>query len=363
MSFLDPSEDRPRGGPARRSAGGRGGGLDQDILIRRIIAGGLGLLVLLALVFGVKACRDSRKERAFKSYVRDVTSLVQQSQQQSEGLFTVLREPGDQGPVDLQNSVNGFRVQAEGLVDRARDLDAPEDLSRGQRYLVEALEFRRDGLAQIARQLPTALGDEGRREAAQRIAGDMQNFLVSDALYSQRVLPALHGPLREEELLGEVQPPTSKFLPDIEWLSTNTVADRLARVRGGGDDGAETAGGLRGMGLGSVTVGGRALTPGTPVQIPAAGDVAFAVQVQNQGESDESNVSVRVTVTGGDRPIELERTVEAIPAGGAETVTLALTRKPPAGQPVTIEVRIEPVEGEKKTDNNEATYPAVFSEG
>ena len=90
--------------------------------------------------------------------------LVRESNGQSKELFALLEGSGTPNQtVDAQNKVNGFRVQSASIVDRARDLDVPDQASQAQRYLLETLEFRRDGLAKIAEDLPNALGDESRR--------------------------------------------------------------------------------------------------------------------------------------------------------------------------------------------------------
>ena len=330
----------------------------QALLRRRAVAGAAGLAILIALLFAAKGCLNARKERAFKDYVRDVGALVEESRQQSDGFFTLLDKPDGQSPVDLQNSVNGFRVQADQLVERAAKADRPDELGDAQRYLVESLEFRRDGLSGIAGELLTALGDQGRREAADRIAGEMQAFLVSDELYRRRVVPALRRPLAEERLLGEVTIPRSRSLPDLDWLRPTTVAERLARVRGGEEP---AAAGPRGTGLGTVTIGGQTLAAEGSAQVSAGPKLALAVQVQNQGASPERNVTVKVSISGGTRPIEVERRIDEIAPGGSQTTTIPLTETPVTGQPVTIKVSVAPVPGEKKLDNNEGTFSAVFN--
>ena len=93
--------------------------------------------------------------------------------------------------MDAQNKVNGFRVQSASIVDRARDLDVPDEVSEAQRYLLETLEFRRDGLARIADDLPDALGDESRRQGSEGVARQMQVFLASDVIYAGRFRPSL----------------------------------------------------------------------------------------------------------------------------------------------------------------------------
>jgi hypothetical protein len=337
-------------------------------MLRRVAAVGGGLLILLLLVLGIRGCLSARKERAFKDYVRDTAALAQESGQQSDEFFGLLRNPGDQTAVDLQNSVNGLRVQAEKLVERAKGTDHPDQLNTAHRYLVEALEFRGDGLGAIADALPTALGDQGRSAATAKIAAQMQNFLASDVVYTQRFVPDLQKTLEDEKLLDdvplpeEVSNPKAGFLPDIEWLRPTTVADRIARIRGGGGGKAATPG-VHGTGLGNVAIepSGRALTAGQAVDIPVSKDLAFQVQIQNQGENDEQDITTKVTISGAGKPIQLEERLDTIAAGESKTVTIPVATTPPTGKAVTIKVQVSSVPGEKKTDNNRASFPAIFT--
>jgi hypothetical protein len=318
--------------------------------------------VLILLVLGVRGCLNARSERAVRNYATDVGALVQESDQQSTALFNILSSRGgrDQA-VDIENSLNGFRVQSAALVDRARATDVPGDLEQAQRFLLETLELRRDGLAAVADALPTSLGDQDRRQGTERVAAQMQNFLASDVIYSQRVVPNLQEPLRDEDLVGEVRIRRSQFLPDIDWLDPAFVAERVGRIRTGARGDQAAAPGLHGNGLGTVTVGGQTLTPGASATVRLAKDLQFQVQVANQGESTETDVPVRITVGRGRDAIELEDRLDTIAAGETKTVTVPLTGEPPTGQSVPIVVQIEPVPGEEKTDNNRGSFSAIFT--
>lgn len=341
----------------------RGPGVDrQTLLVRRTVAGAGGLLVLILLVLGVRGCLDARKERALKNYVRDVAALMQESDQQSRSLFDLLSSAGgrDQA-VDVANTLNGFRVQSAQLVDRARDTDHPGEVDKAQRYLVETLEFRRDGLAKIADAVPQALGDQERRAGTDKVAAQMQLLLTSDVIYSQRFVPNLQAALQDQKLLNQVRIPDSRFLPDIQWLQPSFVAQRISRLRTGQGGGGAASPGLHGNGLGTVSLGGQALTPGGSATIKVTNDLAFDVQATNQGENTETDVVVKVTVGKGADAIKTEETIPSIAAGETKTVKIPLTEKPPTGQNVPITVEVEPVPGEKKTDNNKGTFSAIFT--
>jgi hypothetical protein len=330
--------------------------------VRRSVAAAGALLVLVLLVLGVRGCLNARAKNANKDYVREVGALVQESDQQGKALFDLLSSKGgrDQA-VNVENTLNGFRVQSAQLVDRARDIDVPGEMKTAQRYLLETLEFRRDGLAAIADGLPTALGDQNRRQGTDRVTGQMQSFLTSDVIYSQRAYPAMRQALKEKDITGEVQVPTSQFVPDIRWLDPGYVSDQVSRIRTG-KGGAAATGGLHGTGLASVSLGGQALTSGgSATAIKLGGNLQFQVQVQNQGDSTETDVTVRVTVGTGADAIDRDDRIDTIAAGETKTVTIPLDNQPPTGQNVPITVEVEPVPGEKKTDNNKQEYSAIFT--
>jgi hypothetical protein len=363
LSSLDEREGTPRRSPRRPSP--KGPSVDrQTLMVRRSIAGGAVILVLILLVFGVRGCLDARQERAYKDYAGEVAELAQSSKQQSDAFFGLLRSGGG-GAVEVEQQVNGFRAEAETLVERAQDADPPGELEEANRYFVDTLEFRRDAIAQIGDLIPSALGDDGANEAVQQIATQMLQFLASDVIYVQRVVPNLQGPLEEEEVLAEVSIAPSQFLPDTDWLRTTTVADRINRIKGGGGSAdGEVAPGLHGTGVTGVTVqpGGQSLAAGGAVELTAAENLAFDVQVQNQGENEERDVVVRVTISGAGRPLEFEERIDTIAAGATETVRIAIADAPPTGRPLEVRVETEPVPGEEKTDNNSLSGRAVFSE-
>ena len=83
----------------------------------------------------------------------------------------------------------------------------------------------------------------------------------------------------------------------------------------------------------------------------------------NQGENDEFDVKVTVTVDGGDKPIRTSRTVDTIAKGQTAEASLTLGKAPPVGAAVTVKATVAKVPGEEKTDNNTAEYDVLFTAG
>jgi hypothetical protein len=339
----------------------------QTLLLRRAIAIG-GLIILVVLLFiAVRSCASSRQENALKDYNREVSSIVRESDSQvGAPFFELLGQAGDESPQDLQTNISGYRVQAEAQLKQAKDLDVPGEMKSAQQALLMALEFRRDGLGYIAERIRTALGDEGEaaNDAITQIAGEMQMFLASDVLYQARTAPFIKHALDDAEIGGQ-KIATSRFLPGIEWLSEETVAAQLGQtLSSGGSSGSKTpAPGLHGTGLQGVTIGDTTLQPDAPNRVTAAADTPIVVKFTNQGENDEFDVKVTLTVEGGDKPIKASRTVDTIAKGQTAEASLTLGKAPPVGTAVTVKVTVAKVPGEQKTDNNTATYDVLFSAG
>ena len=372
MSFFDEDDEPTRRQPRPRRAAPAGGGHPADhqtLLVRRAIAIGGGLLILLLLVFAVDSCRDSSRKNALKDYNRELGSLVAESDTQvGAPFFELLAQGGGESPQDLQTQISGYRVQAETLLDQAEGLDVPDDMAAAQRSALIALELRRDGLDFIAQRVSSALGDEGDAadEAVEQIAGQMQAFLASDVLFESRVTPLVKKTLDDAEVGGQRVLATRGFLPDIDWLRPATVAERLGtQLSEGGqnrDPDDPPAPGLHGTGLVSVAIGETTLQPGTANRI-AVGDEPPTVTVTfaNQGENDEFDVRVVARLDGAGEPQRIARTIDTVAQGAEAEANLQFESAPTTGEALTLSVEVRPVPGEEKTDNNEQTYPVLFT--
>jgi hypothetical protein len=315
----------------------------------------------------IKGCVDARAENQLKDYNRELGSIVRESDTQvMVPFFQTLGQRRD-SPQDLQTAVSGFRVTAEQQLAQARKLDVPGDMANVQESALIALDLRVQGLRGVASRVRPALGDRGGQadQAMAGIAGQMQNFLASDVLWQGRVVPLIKQELADAQIGGQTIANTDRALRDLSWLSQGTVAQRLGQSLSGGagSGGSGTpAPGLHGTGLVAVSAGAVTLQPGTSNRIPASTS-GFTVRFANQGENDEFDVRVVVRLTpltGGGRPITLQKTVDTVARGAEAVVTLPFSQRPAANRGYTVAVETRPVPGEKKTDNNKQEYQAIF---
>lgn len=373
MSFFDEDEPRTQQTRVRRpptGGGGAGGGMPdhQQLLVRRAVAAGIGLLILLLLFFGVRGCLDSRKKNALKDYNRDLTSLAQESDETAKSFFETLVQ-SDLAPADQQTELNSLRAQAEKTLQSAEDLSVPGDMQDAQDNLLLTLQFREEAIGKVAQKIPTARGSEraGAEQATSQISGQMEKLLASDIIWSQRVQPFASEALQSADLDERV--PNSRSVSSLSWLDPTTVADSIGGQVSNEDndtatpDDAKAAPGTHGHGIVSTAVGEQVLeSGGTPNRIPASGNPTFTVKFANQGENNEENVRVRVTVkpqTG--KAISATKTVDQTTAGSEAEVQVPLGQAPPIGTPATITVEVLKVAGEQKLDNNKQEYTALFT--
>jgi hypothetical protein len=320
-------------------------------MLRRGLALGGGLIVLILIVLGVKGCLDARANRELSDYARDVAQIVDETEQTSKSFFGKLEDPGTLSVTDFIAEVNADRSAMDAYASRVDSLGAPGDMDRAQSTLELVYELRSSAMTEIANKMSTALGDAGSSKATAAIANQMLKLLASDVLYENVVRPEIDGVLAANGI-EDSDVPKSSFLPDgTKWIEESSVSSALGSISGA--TGAATSG-VHGLGLLGVSVNGTELAEGATA-VSAEETPEVEVQVQNQGESAETGVSVSVSVDGGDT---LEGSISSIEAGETSTATIPLTPTP-SGQ-VTLEVKVETVPGEQVSENNEASYTVVF---
>jgi hypothetical protein len=320
-------------------------------MLRRGLALGAGLVVVILIVLGVKGCLDARAERALSDYARNVTQIAKSTQGTSKSFFERLEDPGSLSVTEFVTEVKADSSAMDGYASRVDGLSAPGDMGDAQRSLELVYELRADAMDEIAAKMSTALGSAGAEKAIAGITRQMQRLLAADVVYETVVRPEINGVLEAKGISGH-DVPKSSYLPEgTKWLDEEEVAKALGAISGAS---GTTTSGIHGLGLVGVSVNGTELSESAPNAVVAEEAVEVEVEVQNQGNSTENGVTVAVSVNGGNT---LEGEIDELPAGEIGTVTIPLTPTP-SGE-ITLEVEAEPVPGEHTTENNEATYKVL----
>jgi hypothetical protein len=335
--------------------------LDQHtLMVRRRIAAGVGVVLLIVIILVINGCLKGQKTDALKSYNHEVSLLAQEFDEHvSRPLFSALSGAGGKSALNVEVQVDQLRVQAQDLATRVKKLSAPGDLADAQRDLLLAFDLRTEAVTKIAALTPTALGGQGKQAIAQ-IAGDMEIFLASDVLYSQRVAPLIQQELKEGSVEGLTTAP-SRSLPNIGWLEPTTVESRITGKSAGGTPEAEATSGTHGSSLTGVSVGANTLaSEPTLNHVSGGSNPTFTVNVENGGESAETNVKVNVTVTAGGKQFKASHAIEKVEPGKTVSVDIPVNGVP-LGEAAKVETEVEKVPGETNTENNKGTFLAVFA--
>jgi hypothetical protein len=341
------------GGGGRRGGGRAPAGERKQLLIRRGIALGVGLLILILLVVGAKGCLDARKNRSLEDYASNVTQIVDETNTLSESFFGLLDDPGELSVTEFTSEIESDRGAMDGFLSRVEKLSTPGDMESAQETLTLVYQLRANAMDTIAARMPTALGDEGREAAIRQISGQIGVLAGADVLYNQITRHSIDNAIANNGA-NAPEVPRSTFVPDaVFWGDPANLESALSAIGGGPRPAAD--GGVHGTGLVAVSIGGVTLDPSVSTVIPTGTEPVVDVQVQNQGESDEADVSVSVSVDGGSG---LEQAIPSLAVGETGTASILLTPAP-SGE-VTLDVTVAPVPGEQVLDNNEATYTVSF---
>ncbi len=319
-------------------------------MLRRGLALGGGLIVLILLVLGVKGCLDARANRALSDYAEDVSQIVAETDQTSKDFFGKLADPGALSVTEFTAEVNADRSAMDNYAARIDGLDAPGDMSRAQNALELTYELRSSAMTEIADKMPTALGDAGADKAVAGIARQMQKLLAADALYAPWCArkSTASSPTTGSK---EATCPRASSCPTgpSGWKKTRSAppsarsaAPAAPRRRG------STGWNRRGQRQRHRTRrrSGHGLRPKKP----------------SKSKSKSKTRANRPRTASASRPrvggTELEGSIESIGAGEISTVSIPLTPTP-KGE-VTLEVKVDTVPGEQVSENNEASYTVVF---
>jgi hypothetical protein len=356
LAFLDEEQDddlvvadepeRPRrrvGGPQRRR---------QQYLVRRLIGVGVGVAFLILIVIGIRGCLDARSDRALRNYTSSVATIMQQSEQSGKDFFDLLNSPSATGPIDVRNQIFAQRDAATTLLDRADHLSTPGQMHDAQSAVVQSLTLRENALNAIASNVTQAAARTQTTDAITSISNAMGSLYASDILWTQLGSPEITKVLRDANVEAQTLPP-GKFMPAnaTDFLNQATLVTKLNAITGQ----TATTGGTHGLQLDSTTIGDTQLSPDSTTTVPSDAQ-EIDIGVTNSGDSDETGITVTVTLGG----TSLNGTLQSLSAGAAGTVKIPLTSKPTPGADTTVQVVVAPVPSEQVTTNNTATYTVVF---
>ena len=297
---------------------------------------------------GSAAAWRRRRSRAFKDYVSDADELVASPSSRASRSSSCSRDPGN-SEVDFQKRerLQGRRRSSSSTA--RTSIDVPDELNGAHDSLVETLELRRDGLDGIAPKRRTAARRRGtptRRDPNERSRADA--VLPRRATSSTRSVPPEPARRIEERgpRRGRAGPATLTDRDDASCPTSTGCARPCRRTaerdrhRQRGDTEARPPRAARQRARQRHRAARRhRARRGRRRDIPAGADVAFDIEIANQGENAEEDVVVVVEIAGAGKPIALEETLDAINPGESKIVTSRSRRRRRPASRSTITVR------------------------
>ncbi len=330
-------------------------------MVRRRIAAVVAVVLLIVIVLAISSCVKGQKTQSLKDYNHAVSTIAAESDAQvSRPLFTALSGAASKSALDVEVQVNQLMVQARNIAAQARKLSVPGEMLGAQRAFLLALDLRLEGMTKLAGLLPTALGSKSKQSSSE-VSGDMEIFLASDVLYSQRVAPLIAQTLAANGINGLTTTAT-RFLANVGWLDPNTTFSRLTGQNAGGSQSTQTVTGNHGSALKAVSVATNTLA-GEPTlnHIAGGGNPTFTVQVENSGEFPETNIKCNITVTAAGKQYKASHVIEKTEPGKSLNVEIPVTGIP-LSVAAKIQVSVDGVPGENDLENNKGTFLAIFSQ-
>ena len=344
------------GGPSRPS--GPPKGVTPLVRLVLLVVGLIALVLILVLV--VQSCAASSKRDAYDDYMADVRAIAAQSDANGRKLTAALTTQGVKVD-DLEATLRGLADNERQLVTRSADLDPPGLLREENRHVVEALQLRVSGVDGLAATFRQTANSKSANDAS-LLTEQAQRLFASDVVWADLFKDPAVRQLQAEDL-GGVRVPASVFVANRDLLNEQSMSNVLKRLRGAATGGTPT--GLHGTNLVSTRAlpANQTLQTGADNTVTASTDLAFAVTIEDSGDSQEVQIRVTLTIEKSDNPIVKTEQIDVINPGEQKTVTFSDLGQVPFATKTNLKVDVKAVPGETKTSNNSATYPVIFSLG
>ncbi len=342
----------------------------------------LGFIVLLLIIiFSARACARGGESKAYADYMAEVQTIVTASDDVGNQLAALLLNPGDISRAEVQARLEEFMTRCADLEEQAKELGAPKDIvSRGvHQMFVLVMTFRTTGTESLRTYLLGALEVEDTAGTVDPAAATTSSTLVpntistmgsveqiiyslrylttSDFLYKE-VFEARAAQILAEKGIGGVTAPTSQFMANPEIASSAQVQSIVTAMK--------TTGNLQathGVALKTVVAlpDNKNIAQGGTYDLTASEGLTFAVTLENQGNMDETDIPVTITlVSPTTTPQQMTVRVSALKAKASTTINVEGLNATTYGEAADLTVGVGPVAEERYLANNTLAAKVIF---
>jgi hypothetical protein len=252
-------------------------------------------------------------------------------------------------PDNLNDQLKGVEQSCLDLLDQAKVLEVPKGLETTHTALLICLEQRYRAMKTYRSDLINSLTAVDLDVYANSLAMDLQELMYSDGtyrFYRRAVTEAL-----DESAVQDVAPlPDSIWLADWEQAAVERVKTFLETLR-------STE--VHGLAIGTVVIepeGSIDEEGGEDIhRLPATDVIKLIINIENQGNREEQNVLLTVSLYTVTDPAPTRRE-QAIPSiGPGETLQVEIGDLQPTAGGVRniLEIKVDPVPQESFVENNQ----------
>jgi hypothetical protein len=318
------------------------------------------IVIVVVIVVVARSVIHSGESAEYQRYMNSVEDILTRSDAVGKNLMQLLTNPGDKNRSQVQTQLDKFVAECESLEVEAKALEAPKDMieqSIHQIFLL-VMSFRQMGMAELKPAIMNALDVQDTEIAVEQITHALTYLVNSDFLYDEVFVTKATALLGKKELTGVTVPATA-FTSDSQITAPANVLDMLVGLKSTGDRQA-----VHGVALSKVVAmpDNKTITAGGTFNLTASEALTFVVTVENQGNMDEKNVPVVITLKGTqDKEAQrVEVKIDQIKHNTEATIEVQGLNPTAYGDVATLVVKAGPVPDEKYADNNRISAKVIF---
>ncbi|MDP9073678.1 MAG: hypothetical protein M3N98_05775 [Actinomycetota bacterium] len=305
-----------------------------------MLIGLLGTLLVLVINTAMSARTAApARQLAEQTYLDQALPGIQDSSQQGREIDLVRTQALQLSGTTITSRVAAVLAESERSLASVERLNPPASAKTAHALLVAALDMRTVGVKALGDAIGTALSGQPITTGVQALADVGLDFEAADRAYSlfEQAMPAAGAPV-----------PHSRWVVDTTVYSPASLSVFVASLRNAG-----SLAPVHDVSVAVVTTDPAPVNLLGPVEIlPIAKQLNVQIVVANTGNQSEKNLTVSATVAPSTiGPTQMVRNFVDLSPGLTKTVSMG-GLKIPAGQPVTLTVRIDSAPGETNVADN-----------
>jgi hypothetical protein len=348
-SFTELAEEEQR----RQSRPGLSGPFIRLLLVIAVVT----VIVVLGGLL-IRSWLHSREVSSYEAYMTQVTSILERSDKMGRELSRLLLEPGETTRKDLQTRLDQYITTSTQLTEEAKALEAPSDLAEAHQWFVATMQLRNRGLENLKPGLLRALEVEDVEVSSETISRAMLLLVLSDVAYEEFFVSRASEVLKEQEI-GGVTVASTDFITDSSLSSKATIAEILDLMRS-----SESLQTVHGVALTEVLAlpAEKLIESDGTYNLQSTDDLKFVVTVENQGNVNETDVPVELTLTSpaSPQPQIVAVKIPEIKAKESKKITISGVNPTDYGEKALLQVSVGPVQDEKIQENNVLEAHVIF---